>query len=104
MTLQTVGFAPATLSAIAHVGQVVTVQLPYSDPWQGVVHSVEGHDWYAFDLDGVTTVDCNMTPASWITEPRAMVIPAGHKIGDGYAVDMPLRVVRRGVCLAKAYR
>lgn len=105
MSVQTVGFAPATLSAIAQVGHVVTVDAHTfgAIPWQAVVHSVEGVDWYAFDDNGLTTVDCAMSPAHWITEPRAMVVPMGHKIGDGWGVEVNLARLSRGVCLSKAY-
>lgn len=95
---------PEFCQAVALVGRTVTVRTPgCSLPWQGVVHSVEGSTWYAFDDNGTTVADLNMTLADWIT-PRAFVIPAGHKLGDGFGVEVPLRVVRPAVCLARADR
>lgn len=94
------GIAPATVKAIGMVGRVVT----YGND-QYKIHSVEGRDFYAF-LDGETiTVDFSMTEASWIKDPVAMIIPAGHKIGDGYATEVPLwsPFLRPGVCLTKSY-
>ena len=84
--------------AIGMVGKIVTVGNS-----QYKIHSVEGTDWYAFDDQGLTSVDFSMSPASWITEPEATIIPSGHKIGEGYAETVPLRRCRPGVCLAKAY-
>lgn len=96
----TVEFAPATVAAIAHVGAVVTFANA-----QFTVHSVEGTDWYAFlDDHGTITVDASMPNAYWISEPRAMIVPAGHKVGDGFGKEVHLSQVRRGVCLAKSYR
>jgi len=95
----TVEFAPATVQAIAHVGQVVTLGNA-----QFTVHSVEGRDYYAFDQDGTTVVDANMTRASWLVEPVALILPAGSKIGEGFGKEVPLWRLQRGVCLTKRYR
>ena len=96
----TVEFAPANVAAIAHVGAVVTFANA-----QWTVHSVEDRDYYAhLTCDGTIMVDASMTNAYWISEPRAMIIPAGHKVGDGFAREVPLARVRRGVCLVKSYR
>ena len=94
----TVEFAPATVQAIAFVGQVITL-----DDTQYVVHSVEGRDYYAFNQDGVTIVDANLTALSF-DRPYAMVVPMGVKIGEGFARTVPLPQLRRGVCLTKSYR
>ena len=96
----TVEFAPATVQTIGHVGSVVT----HANA-QWTVHSVEGPDFYAFlEEDGTITVDANMTLASWIMFPKVLLVPAGAKIGDGFAKEVPLAQVRRGVCLDKSYR
>lgn len=95
-------FAPATARAIAHVGAVVTFANA-----QWTVHSVEGRDYYAFlSPDGTITVDATMTPATWIEEhaPIAMIVPAGHSMGDGFGREVYLTNLTRGVCLDKSYR
>jgi len=95
-TTSTHAFTPEQCRAIGMVGQVVT----YGNR-QWILHSVEGTDWYAFDDQGMTTVDCRMTPANWIMDPIAMLIPSGHEIGDGFGVEVYLSKITRGVCLAK---
>jgi hypothetical protein len=94
----TVEITPVVASAIGMVGRVVTV-----GNRQFKIHSVEGTDWYAFDDQGMTTVDFAMAKASWITFPLATIIPSGHKIGDGFAETVALDQCRPGVCLAKSY-
>lgn len=78
------------------VGQIVTV-----DDRMYMVHSIEGTDWYAFDQDGQTTIDDNMTRASWLTEPLVTVVPLGCKMGDGFSSEFKLSRVRLGVSLVK---
>lgn len=87
-----------TVNGIAMVGRIVTL-----GDEQFKIHSVEGRDWYAFDDQGMTTVDLQMTVASWITEPVATIIPSGHAIGEGFSQTVPLAKVRPGVCLSKRY-
>lgn len=87
------------IQAITLVGAVVTL-----DSQQYTVHSVEGVDWYAFNDNGATTVDMGMTRSAWITRPLATLVPAGCKIGEGFAKEgIPVSWLRRGVSLAKAY-
>lgn len=78
------------------IGTIVTVC-----DRQYTVHSVEGRTFYAFDQDGQTTVDINMTPATWITTPIALLVPMGSKIGDGLGVECEVTALRKGVCLTK---
>jgi hypothetical protein len=85
-------------TAIGSVGAVVT----YGNR-QFKIHSVEGPSWYAFDDHGLTSVDCGMSPASWITTPMAVIVPSGSVIGDGVSLEVPLNRVRRGVCLSKSW-
>lgn len=94
----TVELDVAMVKAIGMVGRTVT--------WRDAqyrIHSVEGPTWYAFEsAPGVTTVDGGMTPASWISEPIAMILPAGTKIEEGLGVDGVLvSDLERGVCLSK---
>lgn len=96
----TVQLDPSMVSAVALVGNVVTVGAR-----QFVAYSVEGPSWYAFLAeDGSVTVDCSMTVADWIKEPWAMVLPMGVGIGEGYAQEYPVSLLRRGVSLEKAWR
>ena len=98
-TIVTVGIPAQAVRAIGMVGSIVT----YSNQ-QYKIHSVEGHDYYAFLSfvgDGSVTADFNMSPAYWCTEPIANLLPMGREIGEGYSVAIPLARVRRGVCLAK---
>ena len=97
-TVQTLRCSREFANAIGMVGKVVT----YGNR-QWILHSVEGPSWYAFDDQGVTTVDATMTPASWITEPVAMIIPTGHLIGEGFGREVYLSQVQRGVCLSKSW-
>jgi hypothetical protein len=84
---------PELLRAIALVGNVVT----YLDQ-QWTVQEVEGIDWYAFDDDGVTTVDCGLTRAPHRAEPLALVISADGESKAWAAASQ----LKRGVCLVKA--
>ena len=96
MTVQTVNLTPKIAHAVSLVGQCVTYR-----ERQYVVHSVEGADWYTFaEKDGTVTLDVSLTLLDHITE-RALIVPTGHVIGDGYGVEVPVRDVRRGVTLAK---
>ena len=96
MTVQTFNLRPDVAHAVGIVGRVVTYR-----ERQYVVHSVEGADWYVFEeKDGTLTVDLHMTEIG-LVEPVATVVPSGSVIGEGFAREVPLRGVRRGVCLAK---
>lgn len=86
------------IKGIALVGQIVT----YGDR-QFKVHSVEGRDWYAFDDNGTTTVDLNMTPARWIFDPIARITPSDSVLGEGRTREVKASALRRGVCLEKAW-
>lgn len=100
MSVQTVALANETVQGIALVGQIVTFP---GSPGQYKVHSVEGRNWYAFDDQGSTKVDLDMTVASWITEPLANIIPVGHKIGEGFAQTVRVGMIKRGVNLKKGF-
>lgn len=78
------------------VGTIVTV-----GERQYHVHSVEGRTFYVFDQDGQTTIDVNMTPATWITTPIALLLPMGSKIGEGGGVECEVNRLHKGVCLTK---
>lgn len=96
MPVQTVSLTPKIAHAVSLVGNVVT----YRDR-QFVVHSIEGADWYTFqEKDGTITVDVALPHLSHITE-RAMIIPSGHVMGEGFGQEVPLSDLRRGVCLVK---
>lgn len=95
----TVGFTAQQIAAIAMVGKVVT----YANA-QWTVHSVEGDTWYAFNDNGLTTVDCDLTIAHWLPEPSALIVPAGHAVGDGFGAQVPIVHLERRVCLSKSYR
>lgn len=87
----------ATIQAIRWVGRTVT----YRDA-QYRVHSVEGYDFYAFEsANGGVTVDLSMSPCGIKRNPVAMIIPAGHKIGDGFGREVYTSELRTGVCLTK---
>lgn len=88
---------PEMINGIALVGQTVTYA---HQQWH--VHSVEGRDWFAFEGQGGTILDGRLTP-NHVTEPRAYLVPAGHKIGDGLGIERAVRNLRRGVCLDKAW-
>lgn len=92
--------SPEIVDGIALVGKIVTVPLRSG---QYKVHSVEGHDWYAFDKDGQTTVDLSMSPACWITSPVATVIPTDHEVGEGFSEMFDVTFLRRGVNLVKSW-
>lgn len=65
------------------------------------VHSVEGNTWYAFKSGNVISADLNMTPRTLAEPPTAMIIPVGHKIGEGFGREVPIMALTRGVSLAK---
>lgn len=100
MSTSTHTMSPDMIKGIALVGRVVT----YGNS-QYKIHSVEGTDWYAFDDQGRTTVDCGFPVANWIKTPIVGMIPSGHKIGDGFMIEIPMDspFLRPGVCLAKAW-
>lgn len=87
-----------TLRAISLVGRVVT----YRDR-QYTCHSVEGVDFFAFRnlASDTITVDLGMTPSPWHREATAMLIPMGCQIGQGFGQEVPVSLIRAGVCLAK---
>lgn len=88
------------IKAVGMIGKVVT----YGND-QFKIYQVEGRSWYAFDQgDGSTKIDCDMPVAEYLKEPIMGLIPSGHKIGDGFMIEVPLNspFVRPGVCLAKA--
>ena len=96
MTVQTFTLTPDVAHAVGIVGRVVTYR-----ERQYVVHSVEGADWYVFEeKDGTLTVDLHLTEIG-LVEPVATVVPMGSAVGEGFTREVPLRGVRRGVCLAK---
>lgn len=95
--MHTVATLPREVAQYAGmIGSVVTV-----GERQYTVHSVEGRTFYAFDQDGQTTVDVNMTPAEWIKTPIALILPMGTKIGQGSGVECEVNRLHRGVCLTK---
>lgn len=100
-TVRTSTLDQSMIYALSMVGRVVTYRNN-----QYKIHSVEGRSWYAFDQgDGSTKIDCDMPVSTWLDEPIANLIPSGHKVGDGYMIDVPLYSPRlsAGVCLAKAW-
>lgn len=100
MSVGTSSFTHQDVKAMAMVGRVVT----HANA-QYAIRCVEGHDWFAFEsAPQVTKIDFNMTPAPWITEPVATLIPAGRSLGDGFGKEVPIGDVRLGVCLVKTYR
>lgn len=95
----TSGITDEMINGLSLIGKLVT--LPES-PQQYIVHDVEGSNWYAhLDDDGSVMLDANMTSADWITEPTALLIPVGRKIGEGFGEYSKVSQVRRGVSLDK---
>jgi hypothetical protein len=90
---------PAQVDAMSLIGKPVTI-----GGRQFTVHSIEGGDWYAhLSADGMIVVDTGLSGGKWITEPVATIIPAGHRIGEGYAETVFVDRLKRGVSLMKSY-
>lgn len=85
--------APEIVQGLGLIGKIVHV--PYRSG-QFRVHSVEGFDWYAFDRDGETVLDLNMTASESYREPLATIVPVDHKIGDGQSEGVVATELVRG--------
>lgn len=97
----TVTLSHEMIKGVSLVGQLCTLP-PF--PNQYKIHSVEGSSWYAHEADdGTIMLDADMPHADWITEPIVMIIPVGHKIGEGFGQTLGASHIRRGVSLTKAY-
>lgn len=94
-TVTTVTLSDEVVQAAALVGRIAT----YRDR-QVKIHSIEGADYYAFQSDVQSiTVDSDMTPCPWITQPRAHLVTT---YGDNVGVA-PVASLRLGVCLVKTW-
>ena len=85
--MQTTEFAPAIAQAVGLIGRKVT----YRDQ-QWNIHSIEGLDWYAHEsADDKIVVDTDMTPLTYLVQPRVMIHPVGTKIGEGFGAEIDLK-------------
>lgn len=90
---------PAQARAVGLIGQPVTV-----GDHQYILRSIEGGSWYAhLSTDGHIVIDTFLSGGQWITEPVANILPAGCQFGQGFTREVPLRHVKQGVSLVKAY-
>lgn len=101
-TVQTVTLSDTVVDGIAWVGKIVTHQ----DGTMHQVHSVEGGTFYAHLSDvRAITVDAHFPHADWIMDdnPVVMIIPVGHRMGEGFGREVYLSTLRRGVSLVKTW-
>lgn len=88
----------STLQAIGMVDRTVSYA---NRQWK--IYSIQGSGYYAFQsaVSRSVAINFNMPEAPWYADPIATLLPVGAKIGEGHAVEVPLHMVRVGVCLAK---
>lgn len=90
---------PDQAHAISLIGKPVTCH-----GRQYTLQSVEGGDWYVhLSSDGMVVIDQGLSGGQFITEPRANIVPAGCEFGQGLSREVPLRYLKRGVSLQKAW-
>lgn len=90
---------PDQASALSLIGKPVTFA-----GHQFTLRSVEAGDWYAhLNSEGLIVIDTDLPGGQWITEPVANLLPAGCEFGQGFTEEVPLRRVKQGVSLWKAY-
>lgn len=98
LTYSTTEITMEVALGVSFVGRVVTFH-----DHQYTVHSVEGIDWYAFERDGIISLDLGLTPSNYAHDPKATILPMGHELGQGFGQVVPFRELKLGVCLVKAY-
>ena len=93
----TIPLDDAMIDGLSWVGKPVKINEGHrASDLVWTVHSVEGVNWYAFQSgETQVTLDAGMTRAEWITEPIAMIIPSGSKIGEGFGQSVGLSLLVR---------